>query len=101
MATVSYFPAVFTSLRALAAAAVRIGRRAEFIAAVREMEERLRTDPEAWGNPLKDYRGLRLTVYRRYGQVLIVTYAVHIDGSPVFVMNVEPTPGTPLDFAAR
>jgi hypothetical protein len=101
MATVSYSPAVLSTLRGWVEVADRIGQRAELAAAVREMEERLRTDPESWGDPVKDYKGLRLTEYRRYGRMLIVTYAVHIDGSPVFVLNVLPTPDTPLDYATR
>jgi hypothetical protein len=101
MAVVSYPHAVRERLRRWAAVASRIGMRVEYAAALREMEDRLRTDPEAWGDPVKDFKGLRLTVYHRYGRVLRVKYAVHIDGTPVFVLDVSPTPDTPLDYATR
>jgi hypothetical protein len=101
MATVSYAHSVGEKLRVWAGVAVLIGLQAEFTAALAEMDERLRTDPEAWGDPLRDYRGLHLTAYRRYGPVLIVNYAVHIDGTPVFVLDVQLTPDSPLYYAAR
>lgn len=100
MATVSYAHVVREKLRDGTAVAARIGSRGELAAAVREMDDRLRTDPEAWGDPVKDLRALRLAVYHRYGRLLTVKYAVHIDGTPVFVQNVFLTPGTDLYYAA-
>jgi hypothetical protein len=99
MAAVSYSHVVREKLLAWAVVAVRIRVRDEFTAALAEMDDRLRTDPESWGDPLYDYRGLHLTVYRRYGPILLVNYAVHIDGTPVFVSDVQLRPGTPLDYA--
>jgi hypothetical protein len=100
MATVSYAHAVREKLREWVPVAVRIGMRDEFVAAVREMDDRLRSDPESWGDPVRDYRSLHLTRYYRYGPLLTVDYAVHIDGTPVFVVDVHLTPGTPLYDAA-
>jgi hypothetical protein len=88
-------------LRDWGAIAVRIGMRDQFVAALAEMDQRLRTDPEAWGDPVRDYRGLHLTQYFRYGPLLIVDYAVHIDGTPVFVLDVYLRPGSALEQAAR
>ncbi len=101
MATVSFAQIVRDKLRAWAPIAARLGLWAAFTAAVREMEDRLRTDPESWGDPVRDYHGLRATQYYRYGPLLFVDYAVHIDGTPVFVLNVEPTPGTDLFRAVQ
>lgn len=101
MADVSYSEVVTSKLQAWAAAASRVGRRADLAAAIREMDDQLRADPETWGDPIKDLPGLRLTVYHRHGPLLIVKYAVHIDGSPVFVTNVFLRPGTDLYYAAR
>jgi hypothetical protein len=101
MATVSYAHVAIAKLRGWGPIAVRIGMREEFVAAVAEMDQRLQADPEAWGDPVRDYQGLSLTQYFRYGQLLIVDYAVHIDGTPVFVLDVHLRPGTALEVAAR
>jgi hypothetical protein len=92
---------VHEKLRDWAVIAVRIGMREAFVVALAELDARLRTDPESWGDPVRDYRGLHLTQYYHYGRILTVDYAVHIDGTPVFVIDVHLTPGTPLDLAAR
>lgn len=96
MANVVYQAAVRDKLTRWGAVAVLIGMRDSFLAAIRAIEERLRADPEEWGDPVRDFRGLRLTMYHHYGPLLIVKYAVHIDGTPVFVMDVQLTPGTLL-----
>src|SRR4051812_15244131 len=101
MATVNYSHKAFAKLQRWGALAVRIGLGAAFTAAVREMDSRLSTDPEAWGDPIRDYQGLKLTQYMRYGPLLTVDYAVHIDGTPVFVVDVHLTQGTDLGGAAE
>src|SRR5262245_19248647 len=101
MATVSYSNVVITKLQAWAARASWIGQSAELAAAFQEMEDRLHADPEGWGEPIKDLPGLHLTVYHRYGPLLTVKYAVHINGSPVFVTDVFLKPGTDLYYAVR
>lgn len=50
MAMVSYTHIVREKLREWAVVAVRIGMRAEFTAALVEMDQRLRTAPESWGS---------------------------------------------------
>lgn len=92
MTSVSYRPEVLAKLRAWARVAARVGIRDEFLTALREMETRLQSDPEAWGDPLRDWRGLRLTEYRRSGPILVVVYEVHFDGTPVIVWDVRLTP---------
>lgn len=101
MAGPSYPHAVLEKLKTWGQLAGRLGLHSEFVRALREIEERLSTDPEEWGDPQKDFRHLHLTVYHRYGPLLTVKYAVHIDGSPVFVLDVLLTPDTPLDYAAK
>ena len=101
MATVSCSHKAMTKLRAWGEVATRIGLRDAFEAAVRDMYDRLRADPESWGDPVRDYRGLHLAQYYHYGPLLFVDYAVHIDGTPVFVLDIEPTPDTPLYRAVQ
>lgn len=96
MAHVSYRPEVLDKLRTRGRVAVRVGLRDEFLSALREMETRLQSDPELWGDPLWDYRTLRLTLYRRYGPVLMTYYVAHADGLLVLVREVELTPGSLL-----
>jgi hypothetical protein len=96
MATVSYPPEVLARLRRWGEIAVRAGLRDAFLAALRNVEERLRTDPETWGDPLRDFSKLRLTYYRGYSPVLIVYYTVHIAGTPVFVHEVVLNPNSDL-----
>jgi hypothetical protein len=96
MAVVTYAPEIFTRLRDWGEAAARHGLHLQLAAALREMDEQLRSDPESWGDPQWDLRSLRLTCYQRCGPVLLVRYAVHIDGSPVFVREVRLTPGSQL-----
>jgi len=99
MALVSYTAKVRNKLRAWAVLSDRVGMLTELISAIEEMDERLKNDPEAWGDPVHDYHGAQLTQYYRYGRILFVDYTVHIDGTPVFVVNVELTPGTALSDA--
>ena len=96
MATVSYSGAVADRLRRWGESAVRAGLGDVFVAALREMKQDLEADPEAWGDPIRDFPAVQLTHYRRYGPVLVVHYAVHIDGTPVFVLDVELTQGSVL-----
>jgi hypothetical protein len=94
-------PPSVSKLRAWGGLANQVGLREEFAAALREIDEQLTHQPEGWGDPVKDYRGLHLTLYQHYGPILIVKYAVHIDGTPVFVLDVQLTPDTPLYYDAR
>jgi hypothetical protein len=73
--------------------AARAGRRAEFLAAVKRISRRLRTDPGSFGEELFDLPALRLTV--KVGVVLpvAVEFGVHADRRIVFIRTfryVEP-----------
>jgi len=96
MATVSYTAETLATLRVWGEEAERVGLGTQFTAALRQLDQRLRSDPELWGDPLWDYRQLHLTYYQRYGAVFIVRYSVHIDGTNVFVHEIRLTPGSPL-----
>ena len=96
---VSYLAQVRERLTAWKALAIRLGRANEFAAAIREMEDRLHTDPRDWGDPVRELRGMDATFFRRVGPVLIVTYAVHNARPVVFVQQVRLTPGSPMQDA--
>lgn len=96
MANVSYEPPVLANLRAWGRVAARVGLRDAFLAALRDMDDRLQSDPRAWGDPLWDYRALSLTYFQRMGPLLIVRYAAHANGTLVLVRQVELTPGSLL-----
>ncbi|MCE9561906.1 MAG: hypothetical protein K8U57_07615 [Planctomycetes bacterium] len=100
MASPAYPHAVMAKLQTWGQVANRLGLGEVFRESLREMNVSLSTDAESWGDPVKDMRHMHLTVYHRSGPMLIVKYAVHIDGSPVFVLDVQLTPDTPLYFAA-
>lgn len=93
---VSYLAPVHAALERWKELAVRTGFRGAFADAIREMDERLHHEPRNWGDPLRDLRGMNATLYRRYGPVLIVSYAVHTVRNVVFVQQVWLTPGSPL-----
>jgi len=81
-----------------------LNERAEFVggrkaAALREMDARLRADPEAWGDPINKFQALRLRLYLQAGTVRIVSFAVHVNGTPVLVQDVRLTPGSPISRA--
>ncbi|MBY0456442.1 MAG: hypothetical protein K2V38_03835 [Gemmataceae bacterium] len=96
MADVSYRAEVLSKLRDWGRVAVRVGMRDEFLAAVREMEDRLQAAPESWGDPVRTHRGLKLTEYQRYGPIFIVVYHVYAGGNPVFAWDVRLTPNSLL-----
>ena len=96
MASVSYAPAVLANLRTWGERAVQVGYRDEFVAALREMEDRLQHAPLSWGDPQWNFRSLNLTYYQRTGAVLLVRYVARVDGSHVFVRDVQLTPGSLL-----
>jgi hypothetical protein len=99
MASPAYTHALMAKLQAWGQLANQLGLGSDFRESLKEMDARLQTEPESWGDPQRDMRHMHLTVYHRYGPILIVKYAVHIDGSPVFVLDVQPTPDTPLYYA--
>jgi hypothetical protein len=89
-------PEVIAVATALLRRATTVGARPRVEAALRAIEERLKDRPRGWGDPVKDYLGIRATVYRRVYDELVVRYTVH-DGQPlVWWIGLEPVLGHPL-----
>jgi hypothetical protein len=78
---------VLDQARALAEEATRAGRRAEFLAALTEINRRLETQAVSWGDPMFHYRHLGLLEYRAGGPLLHVYYAVDESRQLVHVTN--------------
>jgi hypothetical protein len=77
--------------------AKRLGVGAEFLAALREVNRRLNTDPAEWGDPLREYTSIDAAEPR--GMVpkwLLVWYGVHVPARQVIVRALLPAPGSPL-----
>lgn len=94
--TVTYPAAVIAQIQAWGQVARAVGLRDEFLAAAHEMDDRLKHSPDTWGDPLRDLTGMIAKLYRRYGSVLMVFYAVHDIQRVVLVQHVVLTPGSPL-----
>jgi hypothetical protein len=73
------------------------GRGIEYLAALKELNHRLETDPDRWGDPLRQYHYMRGLEAR--GMVpgwLLVWYGVATDARDVRVRDILPAPGSPL-----
>jgi hypothetical protein len=84
-------------IRAWAADATARGVRSEFLAALKEMNERLEADPVAWGDLLREY--VQIDAVEMRGMVprwLLVWYGVHDRARQVIVRDILPAPGSPL-----
>jgi hypothetical protein len=72
--------------------AAAAGKRAEFLAALRTVSERLRTDPATFGEELFDLRALRLTVRVAAVLPLAVEFGVYVERRLVFVRTFRYIP---------
>jgi hypothetical protein len=68
------------------------GRRKAFLAAFREVAQRLIHDPRGFGEPLYRLSNLRLQVYTAVVSPLVVHFAVFEDKPVVFLKGVELLP---------
>lgn len=98
---VGYSAAHLEQLRGWGELAKTTGHGASYLAAVREMRERLERDPRQWGDPLRPMAGMKVELFRRYGPVLMVFYAVHTERRVVIVQQIVLTPGSPLANANK
>lgn len=90
-------PAQRDQLKKWAEQAARLGRRADFLDALRGMTERLELIPDDWGDPLFGYVHINAEEYR--GMISgwwFVWYGVDVDARQVFVRRLLPAPGSPL-----
>ncbi len=84
-------------LRAWAGQATRLGRRPDFMLALRVMTERLEFSPNEWGDPLYGYDHITAVEYR--GMIpgwWLVWFGVDNSAHQVFVRSLLPAPGSPL-----
>ena len=95
--SVAFPQPLLDQLRAWADEAKRLGVGAEFLAAVRLMNLRLKTDPVRWGDPLRSYPVISAAELR--GMIpkwLLVWYGVLEPARQVIVRSLLPAPGSPL-----
>jgi hypothetical protein len=69
--------------------ATAAGKQAEFLAALRTISLRLRTDPTAFGKELFDLRAMRLTVRVPPVLPLAVEFGVYVERRLVFVRSIR------------
>lgn len=60
------------------------------------MNGRLSVNPREWGDPVRYYRGARLTAYSRLHDESHVLYAVHDTEPFVWLLHVRPVLNHPL-----
>jgi hypothetical protein len=83
---------VIDRIRLLWLRAVRNGLLDRLSAALRELDNRLRTDPSAFGDPLYLYPNLHLLLYQRAIGPLYVLYAVDESRRIVYLRQILPFP---------
>ena len=84
-------------LRTWADEAKRLGAGSEFLAALREIRHRLKSDPKGWGDRLRSYPVIN--AFEMRGMIpkwLLVWYGVHEQARQVVVRQLLPAPGSPL-----
>jgi hypothetical protein len=69
--------------------AIQAGRGAQFLAAFRQIMERLQKDPLVFGEPLYHLPSLQLLVRQAVVLPLVVDYAVHEDRRVVFIRGIK------------
>jgi len=76
-------------LKAIAAEATRLGRRAEFVANLKELDFRLRCEPHDWGESRGYLRVLDLEI--RFGVVGLITvwYGMNLATRTVYVKTLR------------
>jgi hypothetical protein len=94
--SVGYSAAQVEQLRQWGELATKTGRSDSYLAAVKEMRERLEHAPRKWGDPLRSLPTMKVDLFRKYGPVLMVFYGVHTERRVVIVQHIVLTPGSPL-----
>lgn len=92
----SFLSTADEKLRALARRATELGLATGFVRDLDYLRRRLRTDPADWGDPLFDYRHLRMTHYRGRSEFLYTYFSVNEAGGVVFVQDLDINPYSAL-----
>jgi hypothetical protein len=95
--TVNTPPELLSRLRDWSQAMSAVGRRKYYVAALKEMNERLEQTPALWGDPLKEYEHIHAFEIR--GMIpgwFLVWYGVDTQARIVIVRDIQPAPGSPL-----
>lgn len=90
---IAYFPSALDEFRDLFHRAKKVGLGQQVLDAGKEIDERLRSDPIKFGDPLYPLRGLNLQLFGRAISPVFVNYAVHFDKRVVFVSSFKAAPG--------
>jgi hypothetical protein len=84
-------------LRALAEAARTRGVLPEWVDTLRQIRDRLESDPRGSGDPLYRLNGLSLLMHRALIDRVEVVYGVHDSAPMVFIQAIRPRLGHPLE----
>lgn len=94
-----FLDGVLDQLRSWAAAASSYGMGPDFATILEELRTELTTNPTEWGDPAFGFATMKLVIYRRYGRILQVEYAVHETVAVVIIRSVFLTRDTlPYDL---
>jgi hypothetical protein len=91
-----YLPRHSDRFRAWQARANSPEARAALRTAFRHIEDLMRTQPSAWGDPIRDLRHARLSVRRGIHSGMIVEYAVDEARRIVYIAHIRLAPWHPL-----
>ena len=95
--TASFSKPLLDAIRVWVEEAKSLGRGVEFLAALREINERLETDPHGWGDRLRGYPVINAFEMRgMIPQWLLAWYGVDDRARQVIVRRLLPAPGSPL-----
>lgn len=84
-------------LRTWAGRANALGKKAEFLAALKTIYQKLTTEPLTWGDPSYPLTQLGLQVYQRVCSPLHVAYAVDDDRRIVYIKKFTLLSGSGLE----
>src|SRR5262245_39783109 len=78
-------------------AAIRLGIASEYAATLRAIHENLSERPRIWGDPLKQFPAAKLRKYQQLFDRLVTVCYVHEEGRVVFIEDIRPVLGHPLE----
>jgi hypothetical protein len=89
---VAYPQVVRNALKELCERAALQGLGEQVLVALKAIDEQLKTDPLAFGDPIRSLADAKLTLMQRIVAPLIITYSVHTEMPVVFVRQFRPFP---------